>query len=102
MTYYVYREELTSYYHPEEGGYYQEGGHIVEIAECQTFKKARLKLRKWLKKEELAEDERYFQGYSWIANNKQSYGLTGKYIGERYECGISRRKPDDRGFEPYC
>lgn len=22
--------------------------------------------------------------------------------GEGYECGISRRKPDDRGFEPYC
>lgn len=24
MTYYVYRKELTLYYHPEEGGYYQK------------------------------------------------------------------------------
>jgi len=101
--YYVSYIAFTSYYHQEEGGYCQEGNDVLYCEECQTFKKALKKLRRWLKKTDLKEEARCYQeGSWWIAHDKQSFGVRGRYIGDGFICKISRHEPQDIGFIPYC
>lgn len=103
--YYVSLIEFTAHYHPEEGGYYQEGETVVHVEKCQTFRKARLKIRKWLKNTDFDADERNIDGGvdgRWVAKDKLSFGVSSFYVGEGYRCQVTRKEPVTYGSIPYC
>lgn len=92
--YYVTYSEYYPIYEPAEGGYYYSGKEIVHTEICQTFKKAKRKIRKWLK-DNLDE-------ISWISNDKLSFGYDGKYIGEGWICEMTTKPVVECGRVPYC
>lgn len=92
--YFLTYSEYYPIYEPAEGGYYYSGKSICYMETATTFRKARLKMRKLLKNNDLET--------SWISTNKLSFGFTGKYIGEGWICEITRKPVKEYGYTPYC
>ena len=105
--FYVSHIEEYPIYEPAEGGYYYPGETVVECVACRTWKKAQRIFSK-MKKDfrERYEDE-------WGRIYENNFGGVGKYvnpfivfdshlIGDGAKIEITRIKPRDRGWRPYC
>lgn len=110
-----YVSYITEYpiYEPAEGGYYYAGEIVEECREFPTWKKANKyfqKMKAWFLDLHDYENElghvavnelsgvRKFPGFD-IGSSATLYA---KYIGEGERVEISCRKPQDKGYEPYC
>lgn len=106
MFYVSYIKEYPIY-EPAEGGYYYEGEHVEICREFSTWKKANRYFQK-LRKEflEMHDDEPnrvndfVCGGVSFWHNPFVSY--TSRYIGDGERVELTRKKPVDRGRQPYC
>lgn len=92
--YYVTYSEYYPIYEPAEGGYYYAGKEVRHTSVCQTFRKAKRKIKKCLK-DNLNET-------NWIADNKLSFGYNGNYIGEGWICELTRQPVVEHGKVQYC
>lgn len=104
-----YVSYITEYpiYEPAEGGYYYAGTHIEECLEFWSWKKANKMFHK-LKKE-------FREMYEWERGHfdEIEHGGCGKYchpgiyfrsyyIGDGAELTLTRQKPVEHGWHPYC
>lgn len=110
-----YVSYITEYpiYEPSEGGYYYAGEQVQECKAFSSWKKANKyfqRMKAWFLDLHDYENElghvtvnevsgvRKFHGFD-IGSSAQLYS---KYIGEGERVEISCRKPNDKGWEPYC
>lgn len=94
--YYVTYSEFYPIYEAAEGGYYYPGKEIRRTASCQTFKEAKLKIRKWRKWLETHGD-----GINWYSFDKQAFGYRSKYIGDGWVCELTTYPVVGHGWVPY-
>lgn len=103
MFYVSYIEEYPIY-EPAEGGYYYAGEHVVECREFSSWKKANRYFQEWRKwfLEEYRERacDCPCGGCGKYVNPSVVY--FSRYIGEGARVELTRKKPVDRGRQPYC
>jgi len=107
MSYYV--SYITEYpiYEPAEGGYYYAGTQIQLCREFSTWKKANRffqKLRKEFLEEFSYDSERVVDGVcSGVSKWRNPFvAYCSKYIGDGERIELTKKKPVERGYEPYC
>jgi len=94
-------------YEPAEGGYYYPGETVQACREFATWKKANKcfqRFRKEFLERHEDEPERINDyvcgGIGKSGGSAVSY--CSRYIGEGERVEISKTKPQDHGYEPYC
>lgn len=96
MYYITYSQEYPIY-ESAEGGYYYAGKENIWTEKFSTFRKAKLRMRKLLKKY-LNEDD-----VNIISFNNQCFGYQSRRIGEGWKIELTKDKlPEEHGYKPYC
>jgi len=104
-----YVSYITEYpiYEPAEGGYYYAGTQIQECREFSSWKKANKcyqEWRRWFLEEHDWHKERVHECVSGGCGKycNPSVYYNSRYIGEGERVTLTREKPVERGYEPYC
>lgn len=105
-----YVSYITEYpiYEPAEGGYYYAGELVQECRAFTTWRKARQyyqKLRAWFLAEHDDEPERlndFFRGGCDKDGDGPFVDYYSRYIGEGERIQITKTRPEDKGWHPYC
>ena len=106
--YYVSYIEEYPIYEPAEGGYFYPGETVVEVRECKTWRKAKKTFNEWRKrfeKEYADENNRVFRVAPGGCNrygDGPEIGYNSRYIGDGAFVRLTRYKPHDKGYTPYC
>lgn len=107
--YYVSYIEEYPIYEPAEGGYFYPGEIVIEMRECKTWRKARQIFNQWRKCfERKYADEmgrniyRYETGGCDKSGDGSLIGYSSKYVGDGCAVRLTRYKPHDKGYTPYC
>ena len=101
---------ITEYpiYEPAEGGYYYAGTRIEDCREFSSWKKANKCFQEWRKW--FRDEYGYFEPervHDLIVGGCGKYinpciSFNSKYIGEGARIELTRKKPVEHGYEPYC
>lgn len=107
--YYVSYIEEYPIYEAAEGGYFYPGETVIDSRACKSWRKARKvfnEWRKWFEKEYGAPDGNSVHliemGGCDLYGNGSEISLTSKYVGEGCAVRLTRYKPHDKGYTPYC
>lgn len=104
-----YVSYITEYpiYEPAEGGYYYAGEVVEDCREFSTWKKAnkcyqqfRKEFLQWHEDEPERINDYVCGGIGRHGGSAVSY--YSRYIGEGERVEISKKRPQGRGYEPYC
>lgn len=100
---------ITEYpiYEPAEGGYYYAGTQIQECREFSTWKKANKCYQRWSKEFKEMHDDEPERIWEYVCGGIGKHGgshtaYCSRYIGEGERVEISKKKPVEHGWTPYC
>ena len=106
--YYVSYIEEYPIFEPAEGGYFYAGEEVVKARAFKSWRKARQMFNKQRKRFEEQFREEYGKFFRYDCGGCSKYGdgstvsWRGKYIGDGCEVRLTRYKPEDKGYTPYC
>ena len=107
MSYFV--SYITEYpiYEPAEGGYYYAGTQIQMCREFDSWKKANRFYQKCRKEFFEMHEYELERIHEYFCGGVSKYGgpeirYNSRYIGEGERVEITRKRPVERGWEPYC
>ena len=101
---------ITEYpiYEPAEGGYYYAGTVIEQCLEFQTWKKANKVFQTWRKEflathaDEMDRVNDHVCGGCGKWSNHPFVRYNAPYIGDGERIELTREKPIEYGYRPYC